>query len=69
MLVTNDDAVEFRLVRAPVPRTADQDHTSWVEVRAEDPAERLERVDAFADHLVLSLRSGGEHRLRVVPAR
>ena len=27
---------------------ADQDHGSWREVRPEDPAERLERVDAFA---------------------
>ncbi len=66
LLVTNDDAVEFRLVSAPVP-AADQDHTAWQPVRPEDPAERLERVDAFADHLVLSLRAGGEHRLRVVP--
>ncbi len=67
LLVTNDDAAEFRLVRAPVPASADQDHTTWTVARPEDPAERLERVDAFADHLVLSLRSGGEHRLRVVP--
>ena len=67
LLVTNDDAVEFRLVRAPVPTAADQDHTSWSEVRPQDPAERLERADAFADHVVLSLRSGGEHRLRIVP--
>jgi oligopeptidase B len=66
LLVTNDDAVEFRLVSAPVP-AADQDHTVWQPVRPEDPAERLERIDAFADHLVLSHRAGGEHRLRVVP--
>ena len=51
LLVTNDDAVEFRLVRRPVPGDADQDHTAWVEVRPEDPAERLERVDAFAGHV------------------
>ncbi|HEY0904921.1 MAG TPA: prolyl oligopeptidase family serine peptidase, partial [Marmoricola sp.] len=66
LVVTNDDAVEFRIVRAPLPRDADQDHTTWTEVRPEDPAERLERVDAFADHVVLSLRSEGEHRLRVL---
>ena len=66
LLVTDDDAVEFRLVSAPVPAT-DQDHTAWRPVRPEDPAERLERVDAFADHLVLSLRTAAEHRLRVVP--
>ena len=27
LLVTNDDATEFRLARCPVPREADQDHT------------------------------------------
>ena len=37
-------------------------------MRPEDPAERLERVDAFAGHLVLSLCAEAEHRLRVVPA-
>ena len=37
-------------------------------VRPEDPAERLERVDAFAGTCVLSLRTEAEHRLRVVPA-
>lgn len=67
LLVTNDDAVEFRLVRAPVPRAAAQDHTAWTEVAPERPAERLERVDAFASHLVLSLRTGAAHVLRVVP--
>ncbi len=66
LLVTNDGAPEFRLVRAPVPRGTGQDHTAWEPVRAEDPAERLERVDAFAGHAVLSLRTAGEHRLRVL---
>jgi oligopeptidase B len=66
LLVTNDDAVELRLVACPVPLAADQDHTTWEEVRPEDPAERLERADAFAGHVVLSVRTHGEHRLRVV---
>ena len=67
LLVTNDGATEFRLARCPVPRDGDQDHAAWAPVRDEDPAERLERVDAFAGHVVLSLRSPGEHRLRVLP--
>jgi oligopeptidase B len=66
LLVTNDGAVEFRLMACPVP-DADQDHSAWVEVRAEHPDQRLERVDAFDDAVVMSLRSGHEHRLRVVP--
>jgi len=68
LLVTNDDAVEFRLVACPVPLEHDQDHGSWHEVRAEDPAERLERVDALEGHVVMSYRADFEHRLRVVPA-
>jgi oligopeptidase B len=67
LLVTDDDAVEFRLVRAPVPRCAAQDHRAWTPVIPERPAERLERVDAFAGHLVLSLRTDAAHVLRIVP--
>jgi oligopeptidase B len=66
LLVTNDDAVEFRLMTAPVPRDDDQDHTAWTQARAENPAERLLRADSFADAVVLSYRADGEHRLRVV---
>jgi len=67
LVVTDDDAVEFRLMSAPVPRDADQDHTAWTQVRPEAPDERLYRADAFAGGVVLSYRSGLEHRLRVVP--
>jgi oligopeptidase B len=66
LVVTNDDAVEFRMMTAPVPRDSDQDHTTWTEARAEDPGERLIRADAFAGGVVLSYRSEGEHRLRIV---
>lgn len=67
LVVTNDAATEFRLARCPVPRTADQDHTAWQPARAERPDERLERVDGFAGHAVLSVRADTEHRLRIVP--
>ena len=67
LLVTNDEATEFRLARCPVPRDSDQDHTSWAPARAERPDERLERVDGFAGHAVLSYRSETQHRLRVLP--
>ena len=66
LVVTNERAVEFRLMRAPVPEGADQDATSWVEVRPEDPADRVERVDAFEEGVVLSLRTGGERVLRLL---
>jgi oligopeptidase B len=67
LLVTNDGATEYRLATAPVPRTGDQDHTAWSPVRGEDQAERLERVDAFTTHVVLTLRRDGVRRLRLLP--
>jgi oligopeptidase B len=67
LLVTNDDATEFRLVSAPVPPAGGQGPESWREVRPERADERLERVDAFARHAVLTLRTGGAHVLRLVP--
>jgi oligopeptidase B len=67
LVVTNDGAEEFRLARCPVPRDADQDHLAWAAVRPEDPAERLERADAFASHVVLGFRAQGVRRLRVLP--
>lgn len=67
LVVTNDGAEEFRLARCPVPRGAHLDHTAWSPARAERPHERLERVDGFAGHAVLSYRSETEHRLRVLP--
>ena len=60
LLVTDDDAVEFRLASCPVPGPAGQDHAVWREVRPEDPAERLERVDAFEGYVVARCGRGGD---------
>ncbi|CUR60219.1 putative Protease 2 [metagenome] len=65
LVVTNDAAVEFRLMAAPLP-SADQDASAWWEVRPENPLERLERVDAFEGYAVLSLRRAGVHTLRLL---
>ncbi|MDP3889691.1 prolyl oligopeptidase family serine peptidase [Nocardioides sp.] len=67
LVVTNDGAQEFRLMGAPLPGAGGQAATEWHELRPEDPAERLERVDAFEGHVVLSVRSEAEHRLRLLP--
>ena len=67
LLVTNDGATEFRLARCPVPRSGDQDSSAWAPVRPEDPAERLEQVDAYAGHVVLTSRTGGRNQLRILP--
>ncbi len=68
LIVTNDGAPEFRIVSAPVPRTADQDHSTWSEVRPSDPAERVERVEAFSGHVVVRSRRDGHRHLRILRA-
>ncbi|MGC4112584.1 MAG: prolyl oligopeptidase family serine peptidase [Nocardioides sp.] len=66
LVVTNDDAVEFRLMTAPLPGESGQDHTVWTEARPEHPDERLLRADAFAGGVVLAFRADGQHQLRIV---
>ncbi|HYJ67056.1 MAG TPA: prolyl oligopeptidase family serine peptidase [Nocardioidaceae bacterium] len=61
LIVTNDGAPEFRLMRAPLDSPG---RDSWIELLPYDPAERIERVDAFAGHLVLSLRRDGQPMLQ-----
>jgi oligopeptidase B len=67
LVVTNEGATEFCLATCPVPRNGDQDASAWSVVRPEDPDERLERVEAFARHVVLVSRVGGHNRLRMLP--
>ena len=68
LVVTNDDAEEFRLARCPVPRDADQDHTAWEPVRPEDPA-RAARAGRRVRDPRRARASAREvrHRLRVLP--
>ncbi len=63
LIVTNDGAQEFRLMRAPV---ADPGRAAWTELVGEDPAERLQAADVFARHAVLSMRRDGSPLLRLV---
>lgn len=67
LVVTNDDAVEFRLMVAPVPDGADQDASTWVEARPETSYQRLLRADAFAGCVLLTVREHGKRVLVEVP--
>lgn len=64
LIVSNDEAVEFHLVRAPLTTSAPD---SWIEVVTESSDERLHDVDVFAEHVVLSTVSAGQQLLRIVP--
>jgi oligopeptidase B len=62
-VLTNADGAEnFKLMVAP---TAAPGRASWTEVVPHRDDVRLEAVDAFADHLLLSERAGGLEQLRV----
>ena len=63
LLVTNDEAPNFRLVRAPV---ANPGRDSWHELVPHRDDVRLLGVDAFAGHLALYERAAALRRIRVV---
>jgi oligopeptidase B len=62
-IVTNDEAPEFRLMRTP-RRTPGREH--WTEAVAHDPAQRMLGAEAFAGHLVLTVRRDFDRALRVL---
>jgi oligopeptidase B len=63
LVLHNDGAENFELARAPIDATT---HEQWEPLIAHDPAVRLEDVDAFAEHLVVSQRSEGLTQLRLL---
>jgi oligopeptidase B len=64
LVLHNQDAVNFELADAPVDSPTPE---NWRTLIPHSEAERLEDVDAFATHLVVSQRSKGLTELRVVP--
>ena len=63
LIVTNDEAENFRLVEAPVT-TPDREH--WTDVVPHRADVKLDGVDAFARHLVLYERADAVRRIRVM---
>ena len=63
LVMHNHEAENFALAKAPVDATSPD---QWTSLLAHDPAIRLEDVDAFAGHLVVSQRSNGLTQLRVI---
>jgi oligopeptidase B len=68
LILHNEDAVNFELVVTDVPQPDESlDPTDAVVVVPHDPQTRLDGVDAFASHVVLSLRRDALPRVAVVP--
>lgn len=61
-IVTNDEAKNFRLVRAPVDRPSRE---NWEEVIAERETVMIEGADCFADYLVIWERKDALRQIRV----
>ncbi len=64
VILTNDDAQDFRLVLAPEDRP---DRRNWRELVPHRPGVRLEGVDVLDSWIVLAERLEAEPRLRVAP--
>ncbi|GGJ95025.1 protease [Pilimelia anulata] len=62
LILHNDGAEDFALAYTSADAPAD-----WTELIPHHPGTRLEGVDAFHDHLVVSLRADGLTGLRVLP--
>ena len=62
-IMTNDQAINFKLVEAPV---ADPSKQQWKDVIPHRPEVKLEDVQIFADHMAVLERESGLHGVRVV---
>ncbi|HEX6790790.1 MAG TPA: S9 family peptidase [Candidatus Krumholzibacteria bacterium] len=65
-ILSNEDALNFRVFEAPLD---DPGRDAWVEVIAHRPAVKLEQLDGFEHHLVITEREGGQKRIRVLDLR
>ena len=63
LVLHNDGALNYALASAPVDATSADD---WEPVLPHDPQVRLEDVEAFAGHLVVSQRGRGLTQLRII---
>ena len=61
-IVSNEDAINFRLFEAKLKNLA---RDKWTELIAERDDVTLRNVDAFADHLAIWERAGGLSRVRI----
>jgi oligopeptidase B len=61
-VVTNEQAVNFKLMRVRVDAPA---HVNWEEVIPHDAQRKIDGIEVFQDHLVVSGRKNGLHHMEV----
>jgi len=62
-IVTNDNAKNFRLMKAPV---SDPSKENWKEVIPHKDSVRIDDVESFKEHLVIYERENGLKRIRII---
>ena len=62
VIMTNDDAPDFRLVEAPLH---DSGMDNWTELIAHEPGARLENVEPFAGHMVITRMRAGVPQMTI----
>jgi oligopeptidase B len=62
-ILTNDEAINFRLVEAPV---SDPSKNNWRAVIPHDQRIKLDGIDVFAGHMAVSQRKNGLRGLRII---
>jgi oligopeptidase B len=65
-ILTNDDAENYKVMKAPVSAPSKE---NWQTVIAHRDSVKVERIEAFADHLVVQERERGLRRIRVIDLR
>lgn len=66
LIVHNKNHEDFELAAAPIRTSNPED---WIPLLVPEPGERISGVDAFQDFAVVSMRSGGETQLRLIPRK
>jgi oligopeptidase B len=65
-VLSNEDALNFRVFEAPID---DPRRDNWNELIAHRPAVKLEQIDGFEHHLVITEREEGQKRIRILDLR
>lgn len=64
LIVHNLHRQDFEVATAPIGTSEPE---SWQPLLVAEPGERVEGVSAFASYAVVSMRSGGQTQLRIIP--
>jgi len=64
-VLTNDEALDFRIVRVPADIASAADPSSWTDVVPHQPGVRIEAIDVLRGHLLVQERTEATTRIRV----